>query len=405
MVSNNSVLLSFLFLTVLCISQAYQYDYCNAPPQLSVTQTNYTLEFVQLVTRHGDRTTLTQLPGDQHSWQCSNLTVLMSPSRDSLSSVSPGRLFRKNYLPGREPSPGNCFAGELTIKGFEQHLALGQNLRQLYIDTYHFLPSSIDPSLISIRSTDVPRTIASAQGNSLGLYPADPSTGSVPVIDMYTMDTTFENMFPNGGLCPRSNQLLNEVNNEPAYLAHMKSLVPLQQKLSQILNIPLNNLPDWPGLLDAFEVMTCYNQSYPGLDEDTIQQVFAAANWQWNYQLNNTELALLQLGSFATELIANIEAFVKGVEMPKFLVFSGHDTTIGPLLATLQAYDGQWPPYASHMEFELWNNKGEYYVQVKYQGEPLLLSGCSDALCPLSEFMAHVEPIVSVNYGQACLAQ
>lgn len=56
-------------------------------------------------------------------------------------------------------------------------------------------------------------------------------------------------MFPNGVLCPRSNQLLNEVNSEPAYVNYMKSLAPLQQKLSQILGIPLNNLPDWPGKL------------------------------------------------------------------------------------------------------------------------------------------------------------
>lgn len=53
----------------------------------------------------------------------------------------------------------------------------------------------------------------------------------------------------------------------------------------------------------------------------------------------------------------------------------------------------------------LFYNIGEYYVQVKYQGEPLTLSGCSDALCPLGQFMAHVEPIISVNYAQACVAK
>jgi hypothetical protein len=47
-------------------------------------------------------------------------------------------------------------------------------------------------------------------------------------------------------------------------------------------------------LFDAFQVMTCYNQTYSGLDNDTIQQIFEAANWQWNYQLNNSELATLQ---------------------------------------------------------------------------------------------------------------
>eukprot|EP00026_Physarum_polycephalum_P006185 Phypoly_transcript_06226.p1 GENE.Phypoly_transcript_06226~~Phypoly_transcript_06226.p1 ORF type:complete len:140 (+),score=10.98 Phypoly_transcript_06226:1323-1742(+) len=137
----------------------------------------------------------------------------------------------------------------------------------------------------------------------------------------------------------------------------------------------------------------------------TIEQIFATANWQWNYQLNNSELAILQLGSFVTELVENIQAFIKGEEMPKYLVFSGHDTTVGPLLAAINAYDGQWPPYASHIELELWNNAGDYYIQLKYQGEPIVLSSCSTALCPLDQFLTHVDPVVSINYKQACVAQ
>lgn len=39
-----------------------------------------------------------------------------------------------------------------------------------------------------------------------------------------------------------------------------------------------------------------------------------------------------RLGSFTTELVENIQAFIKGADVPKFLVFSGHDTTVGPLL-------------------------------------------------------------------------
>lgn len=55
-------------------------------------------------------------------------------------------------------------------------------------------------------------------------------------------------MYPNGVLCPRSNQLLNEISTEPAYVNYMKNLVPLQQNLSQILGIPLASLPDWSGI-------------------------------------------------------------------------------------------------------------------------------------------------------------
>eukprot|EP00026_Physarum_polycephalum_P008165 Phypoly_transcript_08243.p1 GENE.Phypoly_transcript_08243~~Phypoly_transcript_08243.p1 ORF type:complete len:219 (+),score=15.91 Phypoly_transcript_08243:359-1015(+) len=218
----------------------------------------------------------------------------MAPVNDQNPLASLGRIFRKNYFPGRELTPGNCYAGELTVRGFEQHMTYGQNLRKLYVDTYKFLPQTIDYNLMSIRSTDVPRTLASAQGNSIGLYPPQSPNEQIPVVDVWTMDQTYENMFPNAILCPREGQLLNQVNSEPEYISYMKSLLPLQQKLSQVLGIPLAQLPDWPELFDAFQVMTCYNQSYPGLDDDTIEQIFATANWQWNYQLNNSELAILQ---------------------------------------------------------------------------------------------------------------
>jgi Histidine phosphatase superfamily (branch 2) len=55
------------------------------------------------------------------------------------------------------------FLGQLTTRGFEQHVEYGQNLRQLYVNTYNFLPATINASLMGIRSTDVPRTLASAQ--------------------------------------------------------------------------------------------------------------------------------------------------------------------------------------------------------------------------------------------------
>ena len=138
-----------------------------------------------VVHRHGDRTTLTQLPGDHYIWQCS-LSTFMAPVDNQNPFASLGRVFRKTYIEGTEPSPGNCYAGklpsilspplpslsitlltellgELTIRGFGQHVEYGQNLRQLYVDNYQFLPPTINYSLMGIRSTDVPRTLASAQ--------------------------------------------------------------------------------------------------------------------------------------------------------------------------------------------------------------------------------------------------
>lgn len=46
---------------------------------------------------------------------------------------------------------------------------------------------------------------------------------------------------------------------------------------------------------------------------------------------------------------------LSGETSTKFALFSGHDTVVAPLLAALGAYDCRWPPYASHVAFELWS--------------------------------------------------
>ncbi|CAN0552189.1 unnamed protein product, partial [Ectocarpus sp. 8 AP-2014] len=46
---------------------------------------------------------------------------------------------------------------------------------------------------------------------------------------------------------------------------------------------------------------------------------------------------------------------LSGDNPTKFALFSGHDTVVAPLLAAFGAYDCRWPPYASHVAFELWS--------------------------------------------------
>mmetsp|Transcript_10500 Transcript_10500/g.15166 ORF Transcript_10500/g.15166 Transcript_10500/m.15166 type:complete len:108 (+) Transcript_10500:1-324(+) len=61
-----------------------------------------------------------------------------------------------------------------------------------------------------------------------------------------------------------------------------------------------------------------------------------------------------------------------GASQLRFLHLSGHDTTVYPLLAGLQAFDGKQPAYASHVVFELYEDE----VKVSYQDAPLALPWC-----------------------------
>ena len=64
------------------------------------------------------------------------------------------------------------------------------------------------------------------------------------------------------------------------------------------------------------------------------------------------------MGSFVAEMVSQINMAMMGENPYKMVYYSGHDTTLGPLLQTLQMGPGYWPPYASHLLTELWQDKG-----------------------------------------------
>lgn len=65
------------------------------------------------------------------------------------------------------------------------------------------------------------------------------------------------------------------------------------------------------------------------------------------------------------------------------------------------------PPYATHIEFELWRDrsKGSFHVAASYNGASLELPGCGGALCPLSAFLDNAKQAMPRKpYAAACKA-
>ncbi|HVT62082.1 MAG TPA: histidine phosphatase family protein, partial [Legionellaceae bacterium] len=61
--------------------------------------------------------------------------------------------------------------GQLTPKGMYQAYELGKILRQHYVDEYHLLPKQYDSKIMTVRSSNMKRTMMSAQSILFGLYP------------------------------------------------------------------------------------------------------------------------------------------------------------------------------------------------------------------------------------------
>ncbi len=91
----------------------------------------FTLDLI----RHGDRTPLKKIPHILYDW--------------------------------------NLGLGQLTPKGMQQEYELGVKLRESYVKKSQLLPIEYQSETLYVRSTNVDRTLMSAQSLLLGLYPLE----------------------------------------------------------------------------------------------------------------------------------------------------------------------------------------------------------------------------------------
>lgn len=98
--------------------------------------------------------------------------------------------------------------GELTDKGRETTLALGERLRRLYVDQLKYMPNIIsDADMIYLRATPMPRALESVQQSFSGMYPLSTRTASFPPPTIITRTFQDEILFPNQANCRRFSQL------------------------------------------------------------------------------------------------------------------------------------------------------------------------------------------------------
>lgn len=96
---------------------------------------------------------------------------------------------------------------------------------------------------------------------------------------------------------------------------------------------------------------------------------------------------------------------------PKFVIMSGHDNTLAPLILSLGLHDGLHTPMGSGLAFELYQKKGdaneenppEYFVQTVYNFTPLPIPACDHkVLCPFEKFSRIVAERAPSNYHSEC---
>ena len=179
------------------------------------------LQQVQILLRHGERTPVNarfKNTGLPPNWPyCTAAKVMKSAileadgSMDSLQWKRRLESMGQNDIPQlNKGSKGEvdaiCQPGELTDRGRETTLALGQRIRRLYVDQLGFLPSTMHAQTASdvyLRSTPIARALESVQQAFIGLYPPSARSSGLKPPTIVTRTISEETLFPNESACKR----------------------------------------------------------------------------------------------------------------------------------------------------------------------------------------------------------
>lgn len=316
------------------------------------------LIFAVDVIRHGDRTPVIDIPAAHHRW--------------------PEGL------------------GQLTPQGMHQEYELGQKFHHRYIEQEKLLPRNYQPGTLYVRSTDVDRTLMSAQCALMGLYP--PGTGpflhAAFLMNWFALPYGFQPIPIH--TVPKSQDSLLATDANNAELQKMIEATPVCQKKeaelkshftswSQATGLSIHNALDLEQLGDALYIYHLKHCSPPkGLSKEECNTIIEASD----IIVKDSRVLNTSCGK---NLLANITHHLEeAAQHPsplKYILYSAHDSTIMNFLAAVHVSIKEIPHYASDLNISLYENKNHHFeVQIRLNDHPVSFTGAANGTCSLQDF-------------------
>jgi len=184
---------------------------------------------------------------------------------------------------------------------------------------------------------------------------------------------------------------------------------PAMHRIAERLGVTVKKLPRLSNIFDVMMTHFCHGMTVGCLGALFVRDVFDVIGEAGHLavaDVNYQRLARLKLQPLLYEIAHRMKHQLQSaVSMPKFVLYSGHDSTIEPLAAAVGVSNGMWPRYASRLVFELYAPRDEAdlhtvaSIRVLHNGRDVTrqLSFCKDIrsdvasfLCPLSAFLDFV---------------
>jgi len=353
--------------------------YAAIPANLSVAK-------VIVIHRHGDRAQISREIGPKfpETAETTGRWRKLMPSKSTMDAMAraarwPEPTADELPVPVSEYGPlytgfdvSNYPYGQLTDLGSKQLIEVGRELKRRYSAVLFESPTgttipSTQASSLLLRSTNMCRTIQSLRSLLVGLFDLNDAgaSGSEPVlpVSIRTRPKAKETLFPAAdgpcvGMSTRRAELLEAfpmttvLPDYNSYEGHIKQLLGYTEKVN------------W---LAIHEILTCnaaHGFGFPsGVTGDDWARSTKLCGWLWGLQYKDDILNRLAIARFISEMLADLysdpamvctsaalttESLPSPSEEPHFnghptkmIIYSGHDSTLVPVMSALGLYDGK----------------------------------------------------------------
>jgi lysosomal acid phosphatase len=299
------------------------------------------------------------------------------------------------------PYIGPVRLGELTPTGMEQEYRLGCKLHDRYTHLNHLLPEHYSSETMYVRSTDIDRTLISAECALLGLYPQGTgptvnSKAALPFsyqpIPIHTKPRQEDNLLIvdfNPKLVPTVDQY---VHSTAIWKEKDASLQPKLAHWNAATGMHMDGLRSVAGLGDTIHIYKLHHVALPKeLTEPDVTQILNDTEWAFAESFKPHQVGDLVSHELLKTITDYLEQATQQKSKLKYVLFSAHDTTISSLMSILRDPVDRRPPYSSDLNFALFKEGSDYKVKISLNDKPVTVPGFKDGEGTIKDLTALLE--------------
>ena len=314
----------------------------------------------------------------------------------------------------------------LTPEGAIQHIKNGKILHKAYIEKQKLFHSSTFWEQIKVVSTNYPggRTYQSAMALLSGFFAdLDPKKLDIAVALDNNMCTQSSKISCD---CPKVEPHKHRMSFSFEELDMITPKVKTAyRQIADVFDISEYHLPQPSTILSTVLINICHGLPLPGFNKKCIPP--KAIIDMVNFLLENgghhqeakefKSLVTLKMTPLIDDIYESIISLHKNTTNNRFILYSGHDTTVDPLMTVLGIADGSWPKYATRIVIETYSadteGKKQYFQRYLLNGLDVTnrIIFCKndtkvahEPLCPvqkLKDFLHNIYPS-SAEYNKRC---